>query len=177
MNWKIILAFAFLLGIGVVLYFMLNQGPKKLPLGKEVGKEYWISVASAEIAAKTKDGKSWDVNNSGPDVFYEIWWKGNRVYQSSVCTDSLIAKWDAQEIDLGKILRTQRIEASKAGAIIKVGDDNNITIKVYDSDLAVNDLIDEFQIDISKLSGTTIDLSSGPTKQCQKLSLLVVPVE
>ncbi len=177
MTWKVYLAIGFLILVGLALYYFMKPGQQAGPLTQEAGKEFWVSVASAEIASKTKDGKAWDVDKSGPDVYYEIWWKGNRVYKSSVCTDSLIAKWDAQEIDIGKILRTHRIEASKAGAIIKVGEENHITIKVYDSDLTVNDLIDEYQVDISKLTGSTIAIGPGSDKQCLKLNLLVVPVE
>jgi hypothetical protein len=142
-----------------------------------IGKEYWFTVTSAEVAATKSDGKAWDIDKTGPDVYYEIWWQDNRVYKSSTCPDSLIAKWDTQEIDLGKVLRTRRLEAAKAGAIVKLGDKNTVTIKVYDSDVTFNDLIDEYQVDLGSLKAGVNAIGPGPAKQCLKLSLVMAPVE
>lgn len=172
-NPKVLLTIVLVLVAGIGLYFLLRR--EHVQPVAEAG-EFWVSVESAEVSSVTKDGKAWDIDKSGPDVFYEIWWKGNRVYKSSVCTDTLIAKWDVQEIDVVKILRTRRIEASKAGAIVKPGDDPQIVVKVFDSDITRNDTIDEYKVDLSKLKPGPNELGRGPLKQCLKLSLLMVPV-
>ncbi|MFO0816010.1 MAG: hypothetical protein U0796_22560 [Gemmatales bacterium] len=174
---RLFLAAGFLAAAAIVLYFILRHGPAAPAPLKAAGAEYWLTVTSAEVSAKTGKGKAWDVDNSGPDVFYEIWWQGNRVYKSSTCTDTLIAKWDTQEIDVTRILRTHRLEASKAGAIVKLGEQNMVTIKLYDSDVTVNDLIEEFQVDLSALKTGVNTLGPGPSKQCLKLSLVMAPVE
>lgn len=174
-SWMIkgVMAVMFLAFAGLTLYFILRKDA-----GPEAGtaQDTWVSVATVEIASLNKAGKAWDVDKSGPDVFYEIWWKGNRVYKSSVCTDALIAKWDSQEINVGKLLRTNRIEASRTGAIVNPATDSLIVVKILDSDVTVNDPIDEYKVDLTKMKPGSNELGPGPQNQCLKLRLLLAGV-
>ena len=69
----------------------------------QVGFDYYVSATVIELTELDPQGESWDSNNSAPDIYYEIYWKGSRIFQSTTKDDSFIAKWSNAEIDLKQL--------------------------------------------------------------------------
>ena len=104
----------------------------------EIGKDYYVTVSLIELAATNGDD-SWDsVDESGPDIYVEIFWKGNRIYRSTTKDDTFVAKWSNAEMSL----RDLAISGSKTSmddliraARLNVRAGETIEIKVFESDL------------------------------------------
>src|SRR5436853_2599674 len=53
---------------------------------------YIVFLPQIEVEALTARGHDWDVTGGGPDVRYDIYWRGTRIFQSSVRNDTLLAR-------------------------------------------------------------------------------------
>lgn len=109
--------------------------------GTKSEKEYRISVASARVFPKKADGTSWDGDDSGPDVYYQIYWRDNMVFESSVETDTLLAQWENAEINLKEVARSEVLRPRENGARVRIGEDDIVEIRLFDDDLIADDQI------------------------------------
>lgn len=127
--------------------------------GGSQNDRYSVYVQSAEIAKTKSNGQPWDGDNSGPDVYYEILWGGNRVFKSSAVPDSTIPTWREMENNLGTVARTQVLEPRDNAAVVMNRDGaDTVSILFYDDDLLENDPIGAAECIIAegewKLNGT-----------------------
>lgn len=123
-----------------------------------VGRDYYISLSLVEVSERNPSGEVWDsINESGPDITVEIYWKGNRIYRSTTKEDTFVAKWSTGEIHLGQMALsggTTSLDDLVQAARLNIRTDELITIKVIDADLLSQNLIGEKTF-------TTTDLAVG----------------
>lgn len=140
-----------LLGIAGVIYVMQKGcSSNRLPL-RPADEEIWISVLSAEAAPTKPAGQPWDVDKSGPDVFYELWWQGNKIFTSTVQTDTLLPHWLDKEIRLDAIIKKKVLEATRNGTSIRVVSGQKVTVNFFDEDIVSNDPMATWEVDLVQL--------------------------
>ena len=114
------------------------------PTKVQIGKDYYVSASIVELTALNPDGNSWDsLTSSAPDIYYEIYWKGTRVFSSATKDDTFLAKWSNAEIDLKKLALnggTTSLDNLIQAARLNIKEDENIEVRVYDSDVVESQL-------------------------------------
>lgn len=137
----------------------------------EVGKDYYVTVALAEVSALAPGGKAWDaVDDSGPDIYFEIWWRGSRVFKSSTKENTFIAKWSNGEVNLGRLALSggkASMDDLISGARINIQARDLIEIRVYDADLLGDTLAGEkeFTTATLRIGDTTFEYAEGAVKR------------
>ena len=166
--------------IGVLYFVLLPEiaEPEKTALIN--GEEYYVSVALLEVNPKNPNSDSWDIEpNTAPDLYTEIYWKGQRVFLSSTKDNTLLAKWSETEVDLRDMaLSGKNASADEIirAARIVVDEKSPASIKIYDEDyLAQDDLIGEFKLDYKKLNAGLNKLKNI-TRSIVQVEVRVVPI-
>lgn len=124
------------------LRLLPGQGGVSAPLTVAVGKDYYVTVSLVELSEKDPAGERWDaISESGPDIFVEIFWKGNRIYKSTTKNDTFVAKWSNAELNLRAMAftgeRASMDDVIRAARVnVKTGEE--LEIRVYDEDLLGN---------------------------------------
>ena len=74
---------------------------EKINLGSSLrdGETYYIFASEIELESTNMEGDPWDAGENGPDIKYQILWKGNQVFQSEEKDDSLIADWSGLSLE------------------------------------------------------------------------------
>ena len=108
-----------------------------------LGKDYYLMVRTIELYPKRPGGETaWDrVDGSGPDIQFNLTWQGNVVFNSQQKDDTLIGAWDALSLDVKSAVLKGKVDLASSidAAIIRVEEDTQITIEVWDNDLAGSD--------------------------------------
>lgn len=158
---------ALVLTIGILLVVAFGfflQGEKFGFQGKEsqpalshveLGKDYYVSISLIEVSEKAPDGSSWDsTDSSAPDVYAEIYWRGNRLYQSTTKENTFLAKWSVAEVHLKDVLlkgAKTSVDDLIQAARLHIRSGETIQIKVFDSDLFQDTLIGEVSFPLTDL--------------------------
>jgi hypothetical protein len=147
------------------------------------GNEYLIYLKSVEVQPQKANGKPWDNGNSAPDVFYQVLWKGNQVYQSETMDDSLIADWIPVGLSLKDSILSGQVSVDQAIKLPKVKCDNNtknadeVIFKIIDNDLlSGNDHIQDVSLLLSKLrlGDNTVDFDDKAKHNLIKMVVRIV---
>jgi hypothetical protein len=136
-----------------------------------LGKDYYVSVAVLEVAERTPEGESWDrLGGSAPDPFYEVEWRGTRIFKSPVREDSLLAKWSTLGLDLkGLALQggTTSLDTLVQAARITISKGDSLDILFFDSDVVTSDPIGQISFDTTdlRLGDTTYEYEGSSVKR------------
>ncbi len=125
--------------------------------GLPVGKNYYVFIRSLEVAAQKSSGKNWDaVADEAPDLYYEVYWRENRIFRSATQRDQLIGNWSPLGVDTLKSIREGRIAIDSVikAAAIRAAEGEAFELRVYDDDPVSQDVI-------AKLSFALSDLREG----------------
>lgn len=115
-------------------------------------KIYSIRLKNASVPPRRSDNKKWDVDSSAPDCYYQIWWRGNKIAESSVVKNSLLPAWSKETINIHDIISTGEISARYNSVRIKAGKDDKIIVFLYDNDwLNSDDLALKAHLELNKL--------------------------
>ena len=141
--------------------------PEIATSGKLVaGQTYYLFASEIELYPTDSEDKAWDGGDSGPDVYYNLYWQGNVVFESDTKNDSLIADWSGLGVELEwgdllgkKISPDKTIKAARVRA--DVGE--SVIIDVVDVDVLDNDEVGRMEIPLD-------DLRIGKTKFAFKKS-------
>ena len=115
-----IAAAAVLAVVGAGAWFGLRFSPTINPLAAAVpgepdtgaprpglipGHDYYLHVRTLEAQPSPDDRDHWDrVGHSGPDLYFELHWQGNRLFTSPQRTDALVATWDLLSVDVREVI-------------------------------------------------------------------------
>lgn len=117
-------------------------------------RQYYVLLAMIEVEPKDADDDAWDATGSGPDLYYEVHWQGQRIFESTTKEDTLVAKWSNSAIRVGDLFEAVSIDDSIKAARITVRANAPIEIVVYDKDVASDDEIGRWSVDPSTLRVT-----------------------
>jgi hypothetical protein len=139
----------------VVLH--LTAGPESAPETVEEPNlvkpehSYYVLLPKLEVDRQMEDERDWDSGGSAPDLYYEVHWQGHKVFTAGTKEDTLVAQWSNVSFDLGDLLDSISLDDSIKAARITVRPGGKITFKVYDSDLAGDDLAGEWEVEVDTL--------------------------
>ena len=122
------------------------------------GKEYMIYIRKIEVSPMKSDGKAWDVRGSAPDIYYQLYWRGNRIHESDAKKNSLIANWIPIGLNLKDTILQGGVSVDQAVKLPIIKRDSKdestdeLIFKVIDDDVAGDDEIETMRVYISKLN-------------------------
>ncbi|MHC4137483.1 MAG: hypothetical protein ACYTDU_01840 [Planctomycetota bacterium] len=121
------------------------------PLLRE-GEHYYVLLSVIEVAARDANGEAWDkVGEEAPDLFYEIRWQDQKVFEASVKDDTLVAKWSNVAVDLGDVIHAVSLDDSIKAARITARAGEVLEFVVYDHDVTSDDLIGRWTVPVTDL--------------------------
>jgi len=146
---------------GISVPFLWNRGassgetPTAVPETTVVdaGEMYYVMLSAIEVAPqKDDDGAKWDIDGSPPDLYFEIHWQGHKVFSSSTKKDTLVARWTNITLGVGDVLSSGvSLDDSIKAARITARKGDEIEFRVYDDDLAGDDLVGRFKVPAERL--------------------------
>ena len=133
-------------GAGVI--YLGGRGPApEAPPHPLVTEEahYYVLLDLVEV-----EPGEWD-NNSPPDLFYRVRWKGQDVYESATKDDTLLAKWSNAELRLNDVVTSVSIDDSIKAARITARSGDAVEFLVYDADVGRDDLVGSWTVPVERL--------------------------
>jgi hypothetical protein len=111
-----------------------NAAPPRLVRGND----YYLCVKIIELADHAPNGSVWDrVDGSGPDIRFNLTWRGNIVWDASVKKDTLIGSWDLMKIDLRQVIASggqAELEGALNAPLIHYEPGETVLLTVWDED-------------------------------------------
>jgi hypothetical protein len=162
---------ALLFALGIAPRFDKSVEDSPLQPRVIVGKDYYVTVSLLELSERDGAGNPWDsLTESGPDIFVQIYWKGNRIYQSTVKKDTFVAKWSNAELnlrDLALIGEKTSVDDAISAARINIKDGEAIEVRAYDADLLDNTLagVKTYRLTDLRLGDTLYEYSAPGIKR------------
>jgi len=132
---------------GIFLLVAQNEQPDKTPTPEpetlEAGKDVYFMVRTIELYPNRPGGETaWDrIDKSGPDIQFKLTWQDNVVFESQKKSDTLIGAWDMLSVDVKSAVLSGKVDLANSidAAIIRVEEDTEVAIEVWDSDVAGSD--------------------------------------
>jgi hypothetical protein len=112
---------------------------------------YYVLLPKLEVDRQMEGERDWDTGGSAPDLYYEVHWQGHKVFTADTKEDTLVAQWSNVSFDLGDLLDSISLDDSIKAARITVRPGDKLIFKIYDSDLAGDDLAGEWDVDVETL--------------------------
>lgn len=120
-----------------------EEPPPPPPKTLENGKDYYLMVRTIELDQYRPGGETkWDrLDGSGPDIQFNLTWQDNVVFTSQQKNNTLIGAWDMLSVDVKKAVLNGKVDLAGSidAAIIRVEEDTEVTIEVWDQDVAGSD--------------------------------------
>ena len=149
---------------------ILRHAPAQLPAQVELGKDYYVSAVLVELKERDAAGEPWDgYNETGPDIYYEIAWKGTRIFRSTSKDDTFVAKWSNAELNVARMALqgATSLETLVQAARINIKNNETIEVEVFDADAVQDDLAGKksFETTELKVGDTTYEFSDTGIKR------------
>jgi hypothetical protein len=150
------IAVATIAGVGGIALLLKRAGVLEVTPGSPdaavaVDDHYLVFLSQIEVESGPTGGGKWDLTDGGPDVRYDIYWRGTRIFRSSVRDDTLIARWDQEEIGLRDLVSGVSPERSSKAARITARHGETLEFRVLDSDTFVDDEIGRWEVAVDSL--------------------------
>jgi hypothetical protein len=115
--------------------------------------DYYVFVKLIEVNAKRGDGKSWDTGGSAPDLYFNLFWNGTKIYTSPQRNDRLIAEWDLFSVNVKDAILQGTIDIPSAlnAPLVRAEPGGKLTIEVWDDDTTMSDLAGRYDYSMAML--------------------------
>ncbi len=176
-----------LVSVGLAYAFMTNEPAdwtktaEVQPEQIQTGSVYYVFVDTVEVAPVGLDGEAWDLDDSAPDVGYEIAWQGQTVFESSEVNNALIARWSGMKLGMDEALSLLKKGKADPGqivdaALMRAQVDGRFVISFHDADLTGNDPCGELMLPWEELKiGSNTIQGPVPGRGLVSATLRVVP--
>jgi hypothetical protein len=119
------------------------------------GHDYYLHVKIIELADRRPNEKQWDsVDDSGPDVCFNLTWRKNVIWKSSEKSNTLIGSWDLMKVDLKEIITSggqTDLEGLINAPLVHYGPGESVELKVWDEDMVGSDDAGDFTLKLDDL--------------------------
>lgn len=145
-----------------------------------IGKDYYLMVRTIELYPHRPGGEvAWDrLDGSGPDIQFNLTWQDNVVFQSQKKGDTLIGAWDLLAIDVKNAVLNGKVDLAGSidAAIIRVEEDTEIAIEVWDVDLPGSDAAGSATMKLAQftLGDNTFNFDPTDTSAIKRIVIRVV---
>lgn len=170
--WIVVTTLVVVVAAGLPFFLWRDRPPPAAPADTgpprlREGEHYYVLLSVIETAARDADGDAWDsVGEEAPDLFYEIRWQDQKVFESSVKDNTLVAKWSNVSVDLGDVVDAVSLDDSIKAARITARAGESLEFAVYDHDVTKNDPIGRWTVPVA-------DLAVGDQKWAEPAGQLV----
>jgi hypothetical protein len=129
-----------------------EEPPEAGPPRVEEGEHYYVLLSVIEVTARDVGGEAWDkMGEEAPDLFYEIHWQDQKVFEANVKDDTLVAKWSNVAVDLGDVVNSVSLDDSIKAARITARPGEVLEFVVKDHDVGKDDVIGRWTVPVSDL--------------------------
>ena len=163
--------------------------PEAAPLKPD--HDYVILVRAVEVGPTKPGGSAWErFMEDGPDLYYDLTWRGNVIFTSTAATDSLIGRWEALNIDVWDTVQSGgNVDFGKAlnnGAVVRTPPDGAdptaglVRVRVYDDDTFDDDEAGTVNLLLGELAEGDTELTyngEGESGVVRRLSVRVTDRE
>jgi hypothetical protein len=151
--WTVLSTLVVVAGVGVAYWFPRRDAPAEAapPARVVAERDYYVLLHAIEVAPEAAPGRSWDVDGSAPDLYYEVWWQGHKVFVSATKKDTLTAVWSNAAVGVGAVVGGVSVDDSIKAARVTARAGQAIEFRVYDDDLAGDDLAGRFEVPLDGL--------------------------
>lgn len=147
--WLVVMIPLVIIALSAGVFVMIDQADRDngsvppTPKTLQPGKDYYLMVRTIELYPTRPGGVAWDRigGGSGPDIQFNLTWQDNVVFTSQEKGDTLIGAWDALSLDVKSAILQGKVDLANSidAAIVRVDDDAEVTIEVWDNDVAGSD--------------------------------------
>lgn len=147
----------------------------------QTGSVYYVFVDTVELAPVGLDGEAWDIDDSAPDVGYQIAWQGQTVFESSEVNDTLIARWSGLKIGMDEAMSLLKKGKADPGqivdaALMRAQMDGRFVISFHDSDLTGDDPCGELMLPWEELRiGANTVSGAVPGRGLVSATIRIIP--
>ncbi|MHC4547488.1 MAG: C2 domain-containing protein [Planctomycetota bacterium] len=128
-----------------------DREPAAEPARVAEGEHYYVLLTVVEVMPRDGEDETWDVGDEAPDLFYEIRWQGQRVFESSTKEDTLVAKWSNVAVALSDVVDAVSLDDAIKAARITARGDGELEFAVYDRDVGRDDLVGRWTVPVEEL--------------------------
>ena len=140
------------------------------------GHDYYLHVKLIELADHMPGGKKWDrLDDSGPDIRFNLTWRQNVVWKSIEKPNTLIGSWDLLKVDLRQVVTGGQtdLEGMVNAPLVHYGRGESVELKVWDEDTVGSDGAGTLSIKLDDLRpGENTLVPSGDAGQSLKRVVL-----
>jgi hypothetical protein len=145
------------------------------PLRK--GEHYYVLLSLIEVAARDEGDEAWDtVGGDAPDLFYEIRWQDQKVFESTVKDDTLVAKWSNVALDIKDVVNAVSLDDSIKAARITARPGEVLEFVVKDHDVTSDDVVGKWTVPVADLR-VGDQVWSEPAGQLVSVTCRVLPID
>jgi hypothetical protein len=119
-----------------------------------MGRDYYVHVKLIELTPRRPGGGKWEPRGaSAPDICFNLYWNGTRVFEGSEREDRLIGEWDLLRLDLKDALLSGQVEVAAAvnAPIIHAEAGGVLTLEIWDEDVSFNDEAGRLELAVEEL--------------------------
>lgn len=144
------------------------------------GKDYYVFVRTLEAYPQPPGGGPWDRGpGEAPDLWYQLVWQGQTVFESDARADGLVALWDPISVDVREaLLGSGKLELASTlnqGAVVNVAPGQTLEVVAWDQDALVADPVGSVTLRIDALleGDNTFSFEPGPDNAVKRIVVAV----
>ena len=139
-----------LIALAFGLLHWWSNDAKAETLREDTTYEVWLS--EAEVAPVKRWGDPWDADGSAPDLKGVMVWQNQRILETVVADNGLIAQWEPMAVKLTQVLHGEADAASvRRVARVRPSAGGALEVGIFDDDPARPDLAGAFRVPWSVL--------------------------
>jgi hypothetical protein len=144
------------------------------------GGDYYLYVKLIELADRAPNASVWDrVDDSGPDIAFQLKWRNNVIWDAAVKSDTLIGSWDLMKIDLKQLVMSggqADLEGALNAPLVHYEPGETVELNVWDADaVGAYDTAGKVIIKLDDLGpGETTITPTGPEAKAVKRVVLAL---
>jgi hypothetical protein len=119
-----------------------------------LGRDYYVHVKLIELRPRRAGGRKWEPRSaSAPDIGFNLYWNGTRIFEGSERGDRLIGEWDLLRLDLKDALLSGQVEVAAAvnAPIVHAEAGGVLELEIWDDDVSFNDEAGRLELAVEQL--------------------------
>lgn len=152
------------------------RDPPAAPRGLQETFHYYVMIPLIEVTPRTPDDDAYDSGGSAPDLYYQVRWQEQTVFESSTKKNTLLAKWSNSELGLTEIVQGISFDGSIKAARITARAGDELEFRIYDDDAMSDDLIATIRMPVASL-GQGDQVFPAPAPGIVTMTVRVLPFD
>ncbi len=150
----------------------------------EQGKQYYVFAELIEAYSRDQSDEGWDTGGSAPDLYYQVWWNDNRIYESPERKDVLVGRWTGLKVPFTFVENVLLNESASLEGFVDAASftaDERCVLefRVWDDDATSDDSVgvQTVECETLKLGTNTFEYHPSKVNALKRLDLRVAPMD